>query len=113
MALINGYRPLASARAPAAAKPPASPRRFATRSTRTPDLLDKDPAVRAFIAMKEMTRSSNILHLLEHYDVSLDRACFGAINELKAVQKERIGNEPRPTNSSDAGHAHFTGVFPG
>ncbi len=52
-----------------------------------PDLLDKEPAARAFIAMQEIHAN---LALLQRYDVALDRTYYRALNALKATQKERI-----------------------
>jgi hypothetical protein len=62
-----------------------------------PDVLDKDPAVRAFRAMKEMVGTSSLLNLLNRYDVRFDRAYFRAYRELKAHQKERISKQTRET----------------
>ena len=60
-----------------------------------PELYDKDPAVRAFVAMKELVGTSSILNVLHCYDVRFDRAYFRALRELKASQRERIFKRTR------------------
>jgi hypothetical protein len=60
-----------------------------------PEILDKDPAVRAFIAMKEMVGTSTLLNVLNRYDVRFDRAYYRALHDLKAHQKERNSKRTR------------------
>ena len=60
-----------------------------------PELYDKDPAVRAFVAMKELVGTSNLLNVLHRYDVRFDRAYFRALQELKVRQRERNSERTR------------------
>ena len=54
---------------------------------KSPDLLEKEPAVRAFRAIGEMNAKGNQLDTLLRYDVRFDRQFYRAYNKLREKKK--------------------------
>ena len=64
----------------------------------SPEVLDKDPAVRASLAIAEIGAKSKILDLFQRYDTRFDRQFDRALKQLTASRREKKSNSRNEPN---------------